>query len=132
MRNLALEKRARDVIIQIIRDSGEISTERIMDLVRPHINFDYEIAKEQVTRRVANQLAAQVRDDDKTRVMFACKKDKVSKYINIDKSNDLVALKLVESNLRQKMHGLEKSHAKASRRRMVIEGQMSLDFAQMK
>lgn len=132
MRRLALERRAKEVIIDIIRKSDVITVDEIMDMVRPHINFDYETAKEQVVRRTANQLASCVRDDDEVRIMFACKQDGIPKYINVDKSNDLVALKTVDADLRKKMFGIEKSHAKVSRRCMEIEGQMSLDLEQIK
>lgn len=130
-RTKTLETKARDMIVQKIRDSGEMETEEIMDLIRPHILFDPQVAKEQLIRRKANQLASQIRDESGIRTVFNCKIDGVSKYVNIDESKDVKALRSVEGQLAEKLNGLEISSAKASRRRMEVEGQMSLDLENM-
>ena len=43
-----LERRAREYILEQIHDSGEMTREEIKDLIRPHFNFDYQTAKEQI------------------------------------------------------------------------------------
>lgn len=130
-RTKTLETKARDMIVQKIRDSGEMETEEITALVRPHILFDPHAAKEQLIRRKANQLASQIRDERGIRTVFNCKIDGVSKYVNIDESRDVKALRSVEGQLAEKLNGLEISSAKASRRRMEVEGQISLDLEKM-
>lgn len=131
MRERTLEKRARDVIVQIMMESGEMETEEIMDLIRPHYLFDPQKAKEQAIRRKAHQLASQIRDEKGTRTVFNCKVDGTSKYINIDQSRDRDALRGVEYQLTEKLKGLNASAIKASRRRAEVEGQLSLDLSRM-
>lgn len=126
-----LEAKARDMIVQKMRESGEMETEEIMDLIRPHILFDPQVAKEQLIRRKAHQLAAQIRDEYGTRTVFNCKVNGVSKYVNIDESRNVQALRSVEGQLTEKLDGLAISKAKASRRRMEVEGQLSLDLIKM-
>lgn len=130
-RTRTLEPKAKEVIIQIMRESGEMETEDLMDLIRPHILFDPQVAKEQLIRRKAHQLAAQIRDEYGTRTIFNCKVDGVSKYVNIDESKDVIALRSVDHQLAEKLNGLKISSAKASRRRMEVEGQLSLDLTKM-
>lgn len=130
-RTRTLEPKARELIVQKIRESGEVETEELMDLIRPHFIFDPQAAKESAIRRKAHQLAAQVRDEDGVRTVFNCKVDGVSKYVNIDESHDRDSLRGVEDQLTEKLKGLSVSAAKASRRRAEVEGQMSLDLAKM-
>lgn len=130
-RTRKLESKAREMIVQKMRESGEMETEEIMDLIRPHFLFDPQSAKEQQIRRKAHQLAAQIKDEYGVRTVFNCKVDGVSKYVNIDASRDVKALRGVEGQLAEKLNGLEISSAKASRRRMEVEGQMSLELSKM-
>ena len=127
----ALEKRARDFIMQQIRENGEMTTEEIVELIRPHYIFDIPKIMEQSLRRKANQLMAQVRDEHGVRTVFNCNNDRESKYVNVDTSNNLISIKSIEAQLDEKLKGLSISKAKASRRRMEIEGQMKLDLGQM-
>lgn len=128
----ALEKRAREFIMQQIREHGEMTTEEIMELIRPHYIFDIPKIMEQALRRKSNQLMAQVRDEQGVRTVFNCKVDGVSKYINVDTCDNLISIKSVEAQLDEKLKGLYISKAKASRRRLEIEGQMELDLERMK
>lgn len=130
-RTRTLEPKAREVIVQKMRESGEMETTEIMDLIRPHFLFDPNEAKEQQIRRKANQLAAKIRDDQGIRIVFNCKIDGVSKYVNIDECRNVKALRSVEGQLTEKLEGLAISKAKASRRRMEVEGQLSLDLTKM-
>lgn len=130
-RTRTLESKARDMIIQKMHDSGEMETEEIMDLIRPHFLFDPQAAREQQIRRKAHQLASQIRDEKGIRTVFNCKVDGVSKYVNIDESQNVQALRSVEGQLTEKLNGLKISNAKASRRRMEVEGQLSLDLTKM-
>lgn len=129
-RTRTLESKARDLIVEKMMESGEMETEEIMDLIRPHFLFDPSVAKEQAIRRKAHQLAAQIRDDKGIRTVFACNVDGISKYVNIDESQDLESLRNVDHQLSEKLNGLKLSSAKASRRRMEVEGQLSLDLGE--
>lgn len=131
MKSKTLEKRARDVIVSIIMESGEMEIEEIMDLIRPHFLFDPMGAKEQAIRRKAHQLAAQIRDEKGVRTVFACKEDGVSKYVNIDTSQNVDDLRGVEEQLNMKLIGLYASKSKASARRTEVEGQMRMDIAKL-
>lgn len=131
MKAKALEKRARDMIVAIIMENGEMETEEIMDLIRPHFLFDLQRAKEQAIRRKAHQLASQIRDEKGVRTVFACNDDGISKYVNIDTSKNVEDLKSVEKQLNTKLIGLYASRSKASARRTEVEGQMRLDLTQM-
>lgn len=130
-RTRTLESKARDLIAQKMMESGEMETEEIMDLIRPHFLFDPSVAKEQMIRRKAHQLAAQIRDDKGVRTVFNCNVDGISKYVNIDESRDLESLRNVDHQLSEKLIGLKLSSAKVSKRRMEVEGQMSMDLEKM-
>ena len=130
-RTRKLEPKAREVIIQKMMESGEMTTEEIMDLVRPHYLFDPQAAKEQGIRKLTHQMMAQIRDDKGIRTVFNCKVGGVSKYVNIDESRDIKALRSVDGQLTEKLNGLKLSEEKASRRCMEVEGQISMDLEQM-
>lgn len=130
-RSRRLEPKAREMIVQKMMESGEMTTEEIMDLIRPHFLFDKEAAKEQGIRKLTHQMMAQIRDEKGIRTVFACKVDGIHKYVNIDESRNVKALRSVEGQLTEKCNGLEISCAKASKRRMEVEGQLSFDLEQM-
>lgn len=123
-----LEPKAREMIKHKLFDAGEIRTEEVVDLIRPHYQFDPVAAKERELKRMAHQMMSSVRDEKGDRSTFACNVAGVSKYVNVDKSNDLDNLRGVDEQLRVKLEGLKKSSRKASNRRMEVEGQMSLDL----
>ena len=100
-------------------------------MIRPHFLFNAITAKERELRRTAQQMMSSMRDDKGIRTVFACNVDGVSKYVNIDKSKDLDNLRGVDAQLRTKFEGLKASSAKASKRRMEVEGQLSLDLMEM-
>lgn len=130
-RKRVLEPKAAEVIKQKIYESGEMEIEEIMDLIRSHYLFDPVIAREQGIRRKAHQLAAQIRDDKGIRSVFACDVGGKSIYVNIDESQDVNNLRGVEGQLNAKLLGLSSSLGKTSKRRMEVEGQMSLDLKKM-
>lgn len=127
-----LDKKARDVIVRIMKESGEMTVEDIMELIRPHYIFDPQAALDQAIRRKANQLAAQMRDEFGVRTMFNCKVDGVSKYVNLDVCTDYTSVSDVDRQLAEKLNGLMLSSAKASRRKSELAGQMKLDLEHMR
>ncbi len=119
-----LDKRAREVILERMRDIGEMSTEEIMNLVRPHYFFDAQEAKEQGVRRQANQLVRSLRDDTGTRICFAVRKENL--YVNLERCTDRKHIDAVEQLLDKQLNGLTASYRKAKRRKEELEGQLAL------
>lgn len=127
-RSRKLEPKASEMIYKKMYDLGEMEREELIDLIRPHFIFDKPSAERREILQLANRMMARVKDEKGIRTVFACNVDGVHKYVDIDKSKDLPALKSVDNQLTEKRNGLELSCAKASRRRMEVEGQLSLDF----
>lgn len=130
-RQRTLEPKAKEMIYQKIHEAGEMSRDEIVELIRPHYDFDKQIAKEQALRRKAQQIMTSIRDEYGARTVFNCKVDGVSKYVNIDTSKDVTSLRSIDRQLTEKLEGLKISSAKASRRRAEVEGQLSLDLTAM-
>lgn len=130
-RQRTLEPKAREMIYQKIHEAGVMETEEIVELIRPHYNFDPTVAKEQALRRKAQQIMTSIRDENGARTVFNCKTDGISKYVNIDTSRDVDSLRSVDRQLAEKLKGLKISSAKASRRRAEVEGQLSFDLSAM-
>lgn len=130
-KNRKLEPKARDIIYQKMYDSGEMEREELICLINPHFNFDEPSARRREILQLANRMMARVKDDKGIRTVFACNVDGIHKYVDIDKSQDLIALRSVEGQLTEKSNGLKLSRAKATSRRMEVEGQLSLDLGYM-
>lgn len=131
MRTRKLEPKASEMIYQKMYDSGEMEREELIDLITPHFIFDVSSAKRRDILQLANRMMARVKDDKGVRTVFACNVDGLHKYVDIDKSQDLTALRSVEGQLTEKLNGLETSSAKAKRRRVKVEGQLSLNLGTM-
>lgn len=126
-----LEPKAREAIRNKLYEMGEVETEEAMDIVRPHYQHDAKAAYERDLRRTTQQIISSIRDDKGARTTFACDVEGVHKYVNIDASNDVDSLRSVDAQLRTKLEGLRISSAKASKRRLEVEGQMSMDLEKM-
>lgn len=127
-----LEPKAREMIKQKLYEAGEITTEELMYMIDPHYLFDKVAARQREVRRMAQQMMSAMRDEKGVRTTFNCNIDGVSKYVNIETNNDIDSLRGVDAQLRTKLEGLKASSAKASRRRMEVEGQLSLYLEEMK
>lgn len=126
-RNRSLGKAEREYILEWMHDHGEMTTEQVMDMIRPHYIPDYETLKEQAIRRVANNLFRSLRDEQGTRTCFAVKSKSV--YVNVDVSKNLENIRAVDEMLADNIAGLEKSRSKARQRRAELEGQLSMEEA---
>ncbi len=123
----ALSKQVRQWVFEQMEEMAEIDTEEIMDLIRPHYDFDYDKGKEQAIRRQAHSLMARFRDEKGVRNCFACQdEDGNRKYINIDTTTDLEALNAVEKQINSKFNGLHKSKQKIEQQRMKLVEQLTL------
>ncbi len=120
-----LEKRAREVILDRMRSNGEMSTDEIMGLIRPHYLFDAQEAREQGIRRQANRLVRSLRDESGIRTCFALKEEDI--YVNIERCSSAGRVGKVEAQLQKQLNGLLASYRKAAYRRQELEGQMALE-----
>lgn len=123
----ALDKRATVIILELMEELSEVTTEAVMDLIRPHFMFDPRAARERELRRKTHRIMAKFKDDKGVRTCFSYT-DALgqSKYVNIDKTFDINALYGVDQQLSQKVSGLKKSGMKSSRRILELSGQMGL------
>jgi len=131
MRERKLDSKAREVIKQYIRDHGEMTTEEIKALIAPHYNYNPQRLRDQDLGRVANQIVASIKDESGARAVFNCKEDGVSRYVNIDTTQDLESVKEVDRQISEKFYGLNASKMKVERRRRELEGQIKMDLASM-
>ncbi|MEY8001176.1 hypothetical protein AB8U03_13425 [Clostridium sp. Mt-5] len=122
----SLEKKAREAILQQMDELGEITTDDVMELIRPHYIFDIRKLRNQALRRTANNLMRKYKDDKGIRTCFNYKDEGVSKYVNVDKTRNLKALENVESQLNKKYKGLNASKKKVTLRKQVLSGQLSI------
>lgn len=122
-----LTPEARDYIEEQVHDRGEITTEEVMEMVRPHFLFDPESALEQQIRRVAHRIMASVRAEDNTRICFAIKRDAESTYVNVENTTSVEDLDKVRAQLGRKYDGLNRSLKKVNERFHEIDGQMSFE-----
>lgn len=121
-----LEKQAREAILKQMDELGEITTDAVIELIRPHYIFDIKKLRNQALRRVANSLMRRYKDDKGIRVCFNYREDGVSKYLNVDKTNNLKALETIENQLNKKYKGLNESKKKVNMRKQVLKGQLSM------
>mgnify|MGYP000930057838 FL=1 len=105
----SLEKKAREAILQQMDELGEITTDAVMELIRPHYIFDIKKLRNQALRRTANSLMGRYKDDKGIRTCLNYKDAGVSKYVNVDKTKNLKALENIEAQLNKKYKGLNAS-----------------------
>ena len=122
----ALDKRARDMILKLMEELGELTTEAVMDLIRPHYMFDPFESREREIRRKAHRVMSQFRDDKGDRTCYNCTDNGQSKYINVDTTSNVDALKSVNTQLRNKYLGLRKGRKKVTSRLLELAGQTKL------
>jgi hypothetical protein len=127
MRGSTLDKRAKEIILQQIHELGEVTTEAVMDLVRPHYMFNALAAKEQAVRRKSHRLMSQFRDENGVRTCYNFEDSTgASKYINVDITDDLDALTGVNIQISSKLNGLLQAKKKIIRRAIELGGQMKM------
>jgi hypothetical protein len=124
---ISLERKAKETILRQIEDLGEITIENAIELVTPHFSFDADKSRKSAIRRKAISLIAQSRDEKGVRKCFVIKDTKgISKAINVEKSNCLAELLLVESAFTKVMSGYYGSMAKVKNRKSILESQTSI------
>jgi hypothetical protein len=117
----------RAAVMEHIRVNGTVTTEEVMDLMRPYADIDPETAAEQALRKRANSYIAAFRDDDDVRVCFAYKDENGHRRnAHVELTNDPLALFAISAQLKKRITGLESSRKKVVRRIAVLEGQLAL------
>jgi virulence-associated protein VapD len=99
----------------------------MVELVMPHMVFDIDTMKLQTTKMVCRNIVASRKDWSGVRTTFAVKESKESVYVDIDNCNDVYRVRKVEELLKEKEQGIAKSRIKAKNRRLVLEGQITMD-----
>ncbi|MDU5915457.1 MAG: hypothetical protein E6Z25_05235 [Negativicoccus succinicivorans] len=94
-----LEKKAREAILEEIRDRPRISKQEVFDLVKLHYSPDIERLINKDIQRLATSLTAQIRDDDGRRQIFSVREKGDNRYVNIDLTKDKLDLQMVQEQL---------------------------------
>ncbi|MPW25978.1 hypothetical protein GC105_09260 [Alkalibaculum sp. M08DMB] len=122
-----LDKKAKEMIISQVKESGVITRDKIVELIRPHYMFDKDLALERELKRKANSIISQIKDDDGTRDCFNYKNpDGESTYAYVGTTKDVRVLNQIEEQLKKKYIGLNESINKVRKRRSQLPGQISL------
>lgn len=128
MARSALTKRAREVIIEKFKTSPKMSKQELMDEIRPHYIPDIKKLIDQDLGRIANRLAASVRDQNGQREIFAIQEDHERKLIYVDKSQSLSDVRRVYNSLVTAKKGLNPSIKKVYQKGMELAGQQRFEF----
>lgn len=94
-----LEKKAREAILEEIRDRPRISKQEVFDLVKLHYSPDIERLINKDIQRLATSLTAQIRDDDGRRKIFSVREKGDNRYVNIDLTENKLDLQMVQEQL---------------------------------
>ena len=94
-----LERKARDAILEEIRDRPRISKQEVFDLVKLHYSPDIGRLINKDIRRLATNLTAQVRDDDGRRQIFSVREKGDDRYVNVDLTENKLDLQIVKEQL---------------------------------
>jgi len=123
-----LTKRAREVIVEKFTDNPKMTKDELVDEIRPHYIPDLRKLQEQELGRIANRLAASVRDENGRREIFSIEENQKRKLIYVEKSQSLDDIKKVYNSLVKTKKGLNPSIKKVLHKGMELSGQISLDF----
>lgn len=94
-----LERKAREAILEEIRDRPRISKQEVFDLVKLHYSPNIGRLINKDIRRLATNLTAQVRDDDGRRQIFSVREKGDDRYVNIDLTENKLDLQMVQEQL---------------------------------
>lgn len=94
-----LERKAREAILEEIRDRPRISKQEVFDLVKLHYSPDMERLINRDIRRLATNLTAQIRDDDGRRRIFSVREKGDDRYVNVDLTENKLDLQIVKEQL---------------------------------
>lgn len=125
---MKLTKKARKVIVEQFENSPKKNKADLIEMIRPHYIPDYKKLVEQDLGRLANQIAASVRDENGARKIFAINDDGKQALVNVDKSENIQDLRSVYKDLLKGRDSRDRSIGKVFKRGQEVAGQMSLAF----
>ena len=94
-----LSKQAREYIEQVMRESGQMTTDEAVDIVEPHYMFDPQTAKQAEMRRVVHRIMQGIKGETGKRACFNLKSASGSLYINIETTTAVPYLDGVEKQI---------------------------------
>ncbi|MEG1814001.1 MAG: hypothetical protein RR337_11985 [Clostridia bacterium] len=119
-----VSREAYDFIVHEIAGSESMSTDEMVELVRPYYDFDPKSAREREIRRYVGRLARNLRDTDGERILFL--NSRTAEIVNIDRCNDYDKVSQIAEQLRTQAKGLYKSSKKACKRQLALSDQVSM------
>lgn len=125
-----MDRKVKETIYKEIHDSGEISQEHIVELLKVYDDKP-ETNKliESYYKSKANRIISSFKDDNHVRDCFAVKEGKKTIYVNISTTNKVYYVKDITGSLKKQIDGRKKSMQKAKNRVAVLEGQISIDVS---
>jgi hypothetical protein len=118
----------REHIIKTMLDQGRLTADDAFDIAKDRVIFDEEADKRAVIKRVVQSVMRSIRLQTgiKGRVCFNLKAAE-SVYVNIEKTESLDDLDLIEKQLNKQYFGLMDAKQRIEHRREIILGQITLD-----
>lgn len=120
---MSLTRDQRKRIIQVLEERPKMTKSELVEFVRPHYTPDYQRLVDQDLGRIANRLAASIKDENGDRRIFAGSYDEM---VNIDTCKSFADVNKVVSNLIKARDSRERSIAKATRIKAELAGQQAL------
>lgn len=125
---MSISKEARKFIKEQFADSAKKIKDDLIEMIRPHYTPDYNKLVEQNLNRIANSIAASVRDENGARCIFTIECDGKTVLVNVDRSEDIQDLRTVYKDLVKGRDNRECSIKKVFKRGQEVAGQMQLEF----
>lgn len=125
---MGLSKGARKVIKELFADYPKKIKGDLIEMIRPHYIADYGKLVEQDLNRIANSVAASVRDENGARCIFTIEDEGEPVLVNVDKSESIQDLRAVYADLTKGRDSRERSIQKVFKRGQEVAGQMQLKF----
>jgi hypothetical protein len=122
-----LTKGARNVIIDQFENSPKKNKADLIEMIRPHYIPDYKKLVDQDLGRLANQIAASVRDENGARKIFAIEDNGKPALVNVDKTENIQDIRTVYKNLVKRRDDRDRSIGKVFKRGQEVAGQMSFE-----
>lgn len=104
-RHTVMDRKTSEAIYHIMDLYGELSTEDLIEIIRPHCDFNIPHMVEMSLKRKANQMMQRKKDASGIRRYFACP----DKYINVEVTKSIEDLSMVEAQLDKQRMGLDAS-----------------------
>lgn len=119
-----ISKEAYNFIVAEIAGSESMSTDDMVELVRPYYDFDPKSAREREIRRYVGRLVRNLRDADGDRQVFL--NSRTAEIVNIDRCRDYEKVSEIAEQLQVQAKGMLKSSRKARKRQLELSGQVSM------